>query len=195
VTSGPSSGANPQSPIITAPLETSSNRFSSLASVSPEYAPLAYIDVGISHPGKEGRTDTRALLDCGGQGSFINEPFSKTNLIPHVPKSTPIALVLADGERSEKGPVTHFNPVILTTGGNEEPIALDITNVGHDIILGKPWLDKHDPIIRWKDSTLTFDSPYCQKHCSHYLQTIPLHIWSQTLIRDSSPVVAQARPG
>jgi len=94
-----------------------------------------------------------------------------------------------DGERSEKGPVTHFNPVILTTGRNEEPIALDITNVGHDIILGKPWLDKHDPTIRWKDSTLTFDSPYCQEHCSHYLQTIPLHTWSQTPIHDSSPTV------
>ena len=90
MTSGPSSGANPQSPITTAPPKPSSNRFSSLASVSPEYAPLAYIDVGISHLEKEGRIDTRALLDCGGQGSFINEPFSKTNLIPHVPKSVEV---------------------------------------------------------------------------------------------------------
>jgi Reverse transcriptase (RNA-dependent DNA polymerase)/RNase H-like domain found in reverse transcriptase/Integrase zinc binding domain/Chromo (CHRromatin Organisation MOdifier) domain/Integrase core domain len=189
VTLGPSLGANPQSPLSIAPRNTSPTRLSSLASVSPEYAPLAYIDVGISHPGKEGRIDTRALLDCGGQGSFINEPFSKTNLIPRTPKSIPIALVLADGERSEKGPVTHFNPVIMTIGGNDEPIALDITNVGHDIILGKPWLDKHDPTIRWKDSTLTFNSSYCQKHCLHYRRTIPLHTWSQTPIQDSSPVI------
>jgi hypothetical protein len=143
--------------------------------VSPEYAPLAYIDVQISYPGKEGWIGTRALIDCSGQGNFVNEKFSKTNLTPQVPKSIPIALVLADGERCDRGPVTHFSPVTLKTGRNEEPIGLDIATVAHDIILGEPCLDKHDPIIRWKDSTLSFNSSYCQRNCSHYRQTIPLH--------------------
>ena len=52
-------------------------------------------------------------------------------------KSIPIALVLADGECSDRGPVTHFNPVILKIEGNEESIDLDIAIVAHDIILGK----------------------------------------------------------
>ena len=147
------------------------------------------MDVEISYPEKEGWIGTRELLDCGGQGNFVNEQFSKENLIPRVPKSIPIALVLADGECSDRGPITQFNPVILKTGRNEEPIGLDIATVAHDIILGKPWLDKHDPTIRWTDSTLTFNSSYCQQHCSHYGQTIPLHTWSQTPIHNSSPVV------
>ena len=64
------------------------------------------MDVEISYPEKEGWIGTRALLDCGGQGNFVNEQFSKENLIPRVPKSIPIALVLADGECSDRGPIT-----------------------------------------------------------------------------------------
>ena len=142
-------GVNPQSPLISAPsLKVSSNRFSSLISVSSEYIPLAYIDVEVSYPGKEDWIVTRALIDCGGQGNFVNEEFSKENLIPHLPKSIPIALVLTNGECSDRGPITRFNPVILKTGRNVEPIGLDIATVAHDIILGKSWLNKNDPTIR-----------------------------------------------
>ena len=71
------STGNPQSPLITTPsLKVSSNRFSPFISVSPEYAPLAYIDVEISYSEKDDWIGTWALLDCGGQGNFVNEEFS-----------------------------------------------------------------------------------------------------------------------
>src|SRR5947207_11099177 len=111
------------------------NTFSSLVSISPEYASLAYIDVEISYPEKEDRIDTRALIDYGEEGNFVNEQFSKTNLIPHVPKFISIILVLANDECSERGSVTRFNPIIHKTGRNKESIALDIATVVHDIIL------------------------------------------------------------
>jgi len=115
------------------------------------------------------------MVDCGGQGSFINNNFSKQYQLPCRPKSFPVSLVLADGSQSQAGHLTQYNPVLLRTAGNEEPIGLDIAPTSHNIILGMPWLKKHDPAIRFGRQELTFDSPFCQQHCSHYGKTIPLH--------------------
>jgi hypothetical protein len=121
------------------------------------------------------------MVDCGGQGSFINNNFSQQYQLPCRPKSFPISLVLADGSQSQAGNLTQYNPVILRTAGNEEPLGLDVAPTSHDIILGMPWLKKHDPAIRFGREELTFDSPFCQQHCSHYGKTIPLHASARKL--------------
>ena len=121
------------------------------------------------------------MVDCGGQGSFINNNFSQQYQLPRRPKSFPVSLVLADGSQSQAGHLTQYNPVLLRTAGNEEPLGLDIAPTSHDIILGMPWLKKHDPAIRFGRQELTFDSPFCQQHCSHYGETIPLHAASHEL--------------
>jgi len=121
------------------------------------------------------------MIDCGGQGSFINDNFSQQYQLPCRPKSFPVSLILADGSQSQAGPLTQYNPVLLRTAGNEEPLGLDIAPTSHDIILGMPWLKKHDPAIRFGRQELTFDSPFCQQHCSHYGETIPLHTSNRKL--------------
>lgn len=32
--------------------------------------------------------------------------------------------------------------------------------IGFDIIVGQPWLEKHDPVIRWNERSMTFKSDY-----------------------------------
>lgn len=115
------------------------------------------------------------MVDCDGQGSFINDKLSQSYQLPCLPKQQPVSLVLADGSPSQAGHITHYNPIVLRTAGNEELLGLDITPTSHDIILGMPWLKKHDPAVRFGSNHLTFDSPFCQKNCTHYDQTIPLH--------------------
>ena len=115
------------------------------------------------------------MVDCGGQSSFINDNLSQSYQLPRLPKQHPVSLVLADGAPSRAGHITHYNPLVLRTAGNEELLGLDIAPTSHDIILGMPWLKKHDPAIRFGSNHLTFDSPYCQENCNHYGQTIPLH--------------------
>ena len=183
MTLGPSSGEslNSPSPSITLSSTFSSpNRFASLA---PEYSPLAYVDVDVkaADSESEGWVSTRAMVDCGGQGSFINDNFSQQYQLPCRPKSFPVSLILADGSQSQARPLTQYNPVLLRTAGNEEPLGLDIAPTSHDIILGMPWLKKHDPAIRFGRQELTFDSPFCQQHCSHYGETIPLHTSNRKL--------------
>ena len=175
VTPGPSLGAVSQSPLINQAVITTSNRFSALSTITPEYSPLAFIDVDFKAPEAEEWTMTIAMVDCGGQGSFINSNLSQSYQLPRQPKSPPISLILADGSQSRTSHVTHFNPLLLRTAGHEEPVGLDIAATAHDIILGMPWLAKHDPAIRFGQQNLTFDSAFCQKHCRHYGKTIPLH--------------------
>src|SRR5271170_7549565 len=107
--------------------------------------------------------------------SFINNDFSQQYQLSCRPKSFPVSLVLADGSQSQAGPLTQYNSVLLCTVCNEELLGLDIAPTSHNIILGMPWLKKHDPAIQFGRQELTFDSPFCQQHCSHYGKTIPLH--------------------
>jgi len=176
VTSGPSLGLSPQSPDInTKPTFVSPNPFTPLVKEEPRYSPLAYIDVEFKDPEKEEWRPTRALIDCGGQGSFINSNLSKNCQLPRKLKQHPISLVLADGSHSQAGHITHYNPLVLKTADHEENIGLDVSPTSHDIILGMPWLEKHDPAVRFGQRTITFDSAFCQKECTHHGRVLPLH--------------------
>ena len=142
----------------------------------PEYGPLGYLDVDIGSLESSEWISTRALIDSGGQGSFINDKLVKRySQFPRLAKSTPVSLVLADGRPSKGGDLTQYSPLILRIAGNEEEIGLDIAPTTHHVVLGTPWLRKHDPAISYSRSTITFNSSYCQNHCKHYNKILPLH--------------------
>ena len=178
MTLGPSSGGiskfSPPPSVVLSSTFTSPNPFSSL-SPKPEYSPLAYIDVDIKPADSEEWKSARAMVDCGGQGSFINDNLSQSYQLPCLLKQQPVSLVLADGSPSQAGHITHYNPLVLRTAGNEELLGLDVAPTSHDIILGMPWLKRYNPAIRFGSNHITFDSPYCQENCAHYGKTIPLH--------------------
>jgi hypothetical protein len=114
------------------------------------------------------------MVDCGGQGSFINDKLSQDYQLPRQSKQFPVSLVFTDGFSSHTGAITQYNPVLLRTANNEEPLGLDIAPVSHDVILGMPWLWLHNPAIRFRSNLMLFDSPYCRENCNHYSQTIPM---------------------
>ena len=91
----------------------------------------------------------RALVDSGCQGNFINKKLIRKYLMSYLPKESPLTLTLADGGNSRGGNVTHYEPVLMKIGEHIEAIAFDITPTAHDIVLGIPWLNKHDPSISW----------------------------------------------
>jgi hypothetical protein len=54
----------------------------------------------------------------------------------------------------------------MTVGNHEEYLSLHCTTLGKfDIILGMPWLRRHQPNILWQTNGLQFASDYCLKHC------------------------------
>jgi hypothetical protein len=74
-------------------------------------------------------------------------------------------LILADGENSRSGEVTHYVPVKIKIGDHQESLAFDASTIGYDAILGLSWLKKHNPVIKWSDHTLSFPSAHCRQHC------------------------------
>src|SRR5215471_16640109 len=189
VTPRPSSGGPPQpSTTKIAPPQSNASPRIPTKRAEPEYDSLFYVDVEFQDERGGKWYETRALLDGGSQGSCINTKVSSNYLTSHTPKSTPTSMIMADGNVSTQGPITHYNPVNLRIGGSTEEYGLDITSLSHNILLGSPWLRRHNPTFNFRQGELTFLSDYCRHSCSHYGKTITLH-------RESKPVRRMTKPG
>jgi hypothetical protein len=135
----------------------------SLNPPDPEYAPLILLRIRIWDGSKH--TLAYALVDSGAQGSIINREFTEKHNLPFKVKSKPMKLILADGENSRSGEVTHYVPVKIKIGDHQQSLAFDASTIGYDAILGLSWLKKHNPVIKWSDHTLSFPSAHCRQHC------------------------------
>ena len=52
----------------------------------------------------------------------------------------------------------------MTIGDHQELIQLLVTNLGnHDLFLGYDWLQKHNPSINWRDSSISLQN--CRQQC------------------------------
>jgi len=172
----------------------------------PKHAPLHYVDVEVKERDGKEFTKVRGLLDSGSQGSCVNRELSTEVLTDHRVRSFPKIMIMADGNESPSGPITHYDPVTLRIAGGEEQVALDTATIAHSIILGMPWHKKHNPRINYQNDTVTFGSNSCRKSCEHYGRTIPLHptdtpyliehaeVESQPVATDDEPVPTDCNP-
>jgi hypothetical protein len=102
------------------------------------------------------------MLDSGATGNFIS-PRVVTNLnLGTKVKAEPYTLTVVNGEPidGEEGMVEVATRKMFfeMPGGHIEQLAFDVTTIGrHDIILGMPWIRKHNPSIDWKKDTISFD--------------------------------------
>lgn len=92
----------------------------------------------------------KALVDSGSGGDFISSSFIQDKNITALPRPFPIRCTTFDGSPSIGGDVTQYWEGHLTMIGDhnalfDAPIKLDVTTLGgYDLILGIPWLKKHD---------------------------------------------------
>jgi hypothetical protein len=75
--------------------------------LEPEYARLQYTDVDV-WDGKRFTTQ-RALVDGGSQGNCIQKKLFKDAPTTHNLKSSPTTMIMADGNCSPTGPITHYD--------------------------------------------------------------------------------------
>lgn len=107
-----------------------------------------------------------AMIDSGASGNFIDTRLVQLLELPTRAKSSPIPLYVIDGRLSEDGPITQECRLHLVIGDHVEIITANITQCGRfNLILGKPWLKKHNPAIDWKKDQLTFSSRECAEEC------------------------------
>jgi len=107
------------------------------------------------------------MIDSGATSSFINNNFVKDHNLPLDKKPLSIPLHVIDGRPIVSGEITHNTiPLNLLITNHSEEITLDVTQLGtYPVILGIPWLKKHNPTILWKDHRILFKNKYCKKNC------------------------------
>lgn len=104
---------------------------------------------------------TQAMIDSGATGNFISQDLISQHHLPTVLKDIPEMVRVIDGTPISSGSITSNTPMLKleiplgeTTFSNS--ITLDVIPMKFPVILGLPWLKKHDPVIDWKNLALGF---------------------------------------
>jgi len=99
--------------------------------------------------------ETKALVDSGTGGTFIDQNFARTKGFRLQKLEHPITVYNVDGTLNKRGTIVHFVEANVKIGGRTQEIRFLVSGLGHQkIILGFPWLEKENPAINWKKATL-----------------------------------------
>ena len=97
----------------------------------------------------------KVLIDCGSTTDFISKRFVHKNNIPTVNTDQCQVVKLADGSKQLTCKIVEQFPLFISSRSMKANLlVLPIEN--YDIILGMPWLRKHNPIIDWSTNSLHF---------------------------------------
>ncbi|KAI2653996.1 Transposon Tf2-9 polyprotein [Labeo rohita] len=107
-----------------------------------------------------------ALLDSGAEGNFMDYSFALRNHVPLSPLTNTIAVSALNGQTLPKITLT-TDPITLTVSGNHsESIPFYILDSPHaPVVLGHPWLVKHNPRIDWQLKSVSEWSIKCLESC------------------------------
>ena len=118
-----------------------------------------------------------SLLDSGADECLINVTLACQAGIPLEPLDAALSAQARDGH--SRGKITHRTvPLSLTLSGNHvESIQFYVLHAPTaPLVLGHPWLDKHDPHVSWSTGRILGWSVACQLPA---LRLFPVH-WGQT---------------
>ena len=145
-------------------------------------APLTICSVLVTDPGQQSirvpvtitrrkTIETKALIDCGAQGVFIDRDFVDKHNIPTAPLKEPIDAKNVDGTQNKAGKITHFTWLDTTIGGHTRKTRFLIAGLGNDhMILGLPWLRVMDPKIGWASGRIKIDPTKIKRTVSYVLR-------------------------
>ena len=115
------------------------------------------IPISISIDKTNERTiETKALLDTGAGGKFIDQKFVlQENIRTH--KLAKPTVYNVDGTENKTGTITRYVDVNLQIGNRTTATKLLVTGLGcQKIILGFPWFEEQNLEINWETGTLTW---------------------------------------
>ena len=135
----------------------------------------------------ENTEEITALVDCGAEGLFIDKSIAhkwRRSIL-----KTPIKVRNVDGTYNENGAITERCLIPFRIKDKTMTKWFYITTIGdQDLILGLPWLEKHNPIIDWKEKTLEFRSSSEDK-AKAFIRSLAREQEETMLIKDEDLVV------
>src|SRR5271170_3424825 len=113
------------------------------------------ISLPISFPTKrldeEKIVEEKGLLDSGAGGKFIDQNYARQKNLEINTLPRPIAAFNVDGTKNKTGTITKYVDLDLNIGSRTMNTRLLVTRLGkQQIILGFPWLQKHNLLINWE---------------------------------------------
>ncbi|KAH7292053.1 hypothetical protein KP509_29G049500 [Ceratopteris richardii] len=98
-----------------------------------------------------------ALVDSGASSCFIDEGLVKKHGIPVLRKNRPVVAEVVDGRPLASGNITMETiPLRVHLGDHDSHICFNvISSPANMVIIGMPWLKKHNPEINWEKNKIT----------------------------------------
>ncbi len=112
--------------------------------------------------------ETMALIDSGAAGNFIDIHFANSHKLPLLPCESRLAVAALDGCPLGTGLVkfTTQDLTLKIVSLHTELIRLFVIDSPQNpVILGLPWLERHNPRISWTTKQIQQWSERCQKEC------------------------------
>lgn len=122
---------------------------------------------------KINNTSLIALIDTGASGfAFLSQSLCHSLKLSPYALKYPITLVGFDGKQGAQ--ITHQVSFSLAIGRHCEVLTAYVTYpCKQDLVLGLPWLEKHNPYVNWKENTITFGEDCLERACCKFETTIP----------------------
>ena len=118
---------------------------------------------------------TTALIDCGATGNFIDPSLVNRLLLPSQ-AILPLLAFNIDGTVNKQGWITAATTVHCQAADFKDNLMLMIVGLGQSqVILGMPWLTKHNPHIDWEKKTVTLNAEHIRKTTLSMELTITAH--------------------
>ncbi|CAO1629501.1 unnamed protein product [Parajaminaea phylloscopi] len=120
--------------------------------------------------------DTVALVDNGAESDLINTEFAQSLDLPLQALQRPRQYFGWSG-KDKSPPATHFLDLTFSIADHVEKHLFTLADSHQPIILGQPWLTRHDPSLGFRRRTLAFTSSYCSRMClptKHHTPALPL---------------------
>jgi hypothetical protein len=94
--------------------------------------------------------------------------FVSEHQIPTRSLALPIPVFLADGGSLPAGFITKETvPLSIDIAGHLETLVFKVVRLTHPLMVGLPWLQRHNPTINWHPSSISFSSQWCLSHCAN----------------------------
>ncbi|KAG8732117.1 hypothetical protein FRC12_019413, partial [Ceratobasidium sp. 428] len=105
----------------------------------------------------------KTLIDSGSSRNFIDQDYVKKNGLETTKLKTKKSVVAIDGKEL-KDAISEKTEQKVEVEGKTLKCTFYIMTLGDlDIILGKDWLEEAEPMIEWKDLTITYREPLTGK--------------------------------